>query len=236
MSVFGGKIKSTSAPVSSPLAKKIAEMKHVRWACRVIVFLVTGVSVAGNSINANWNDGWSVFADTLPPLLVFVGFEIMTRAPLRAGKWYSLKRAFRPLAALIITFISMFLSYFNQKVALTAHTNQHTIAGQLTPWLLPVAIDCTMIIAMITLVDLNVSIKELQAVEAVNTAAEVRRSENPAPVQRRKSTKSERVARHLDKYPEDTDTAVAKKLGVSLSLVGSVRKKIKDAAAVAVAA
>lgn len=229
MFAFGDKIKSKSPVVLSPLAKKIAEMKHVRWVCRFVVLLVTAMSIGGNSINADWGDWISVAIDVSPPILVWGGFEIITRAPLRSGPWYSVKRMARPVAASLITLISMVLSYFNQHSAFAKHTNPDTLTGILTPYMLPLAIDLLMVIAMITLVDLNLSIKELVVLQEAGTVQEARRAESQAvaPVQARsprKQTKTEKVVKHITKFPEMTNSDIARALGVSASHVGNVRK------------
>lgn len=205
--------------------KLVAKLKRIAWACRIIVFAATSVSIWGNALHANWSDNISIAIDVLPPCFMFVGFELITRAPLRRGTGFAgwFRRFSRPGATTIITGGNAWLSYWHQEAAFHQHTDTQTAK------MLPILIDFMMIIALVTLIDLNDRIREL---EALDTAQDVQINQTPGSSSiRRTRSKTARVLRALDDHPDMSIRQLAKKLGVSESLVSTVRRdRVKQAA------
>lgn len=210
---------------------KINKLGNVRWATRGVIMFATGVSVWGNYLSAKPDDWISRGAEVLPPLFLFGVLELMTRVPIRPGnsRWHY-KRWLRPLALVAIAGACFRMSYENQYHAFLPHTSND---GAM--WL-PGIIDATMIIALVTLIELNDQIRELEAVVTAEQLVETKRADpNSVPRKPRSKTKTERIVAVLTKHPEMRDMDVVKHLKgeVSQSLVYATRRSLKNRETVA---
>lgn len=203
----------------SAMQKKISRMKRIVWFCRMVVAGSTGISIWGNALHANWADGISIAICVLPPFFMFLGFELTTRAPLRTDvHWF--RKWPRPIATVGITAANGWLSYWHQRDAFVLHTDFQTAS------ILPVLIDLTMIVALVTLIDMNERLRQLEStLAAEDVVINQPAGEGAQPVRaRRTRSKTARVVRALNDHPELSVKDLAKKLQVSESLVSTVRR------------
>lgn len=210
---------------------KISKLSRVRWACRAIVLFATGVSIWGNYLSALPGDNISAAIEVAPPVFLFVTLEIMTRVPLPPGTsrkhWKSWSR---PLSLLLIGGGCVWLSFGNQQQAFRPHTSNASAN------LLPIIIDATMIVALVTLIELNDQIRDLEATNQLIESREAAQADRPTPVRTpRGANKQTKVSIFLAKHPEMTLAQVAKATGVSMSTVSNVRKALREKEAAAAA-
>jgi DNA-binding CsgD family transcriptional regulator len=201
---------------------KIDKLSRIRWACRGVIAFATGVSIWGNYLSAHPNDWISRVAEVLPPLFLFGLLELMTRIPIPPGyRWYHYKRWGRPVALVALAGGSILLSYINQYHAFAPHTSQ------LSATMLPGIIDATMIVALISLIELNDQVRVLDAMVTADALTESKKADPNAAPRRRSKTKTEKIVKLLGTHPELPDAEVAKRAGASVSLVYATRRDLK---------
>ncbi len=210
-------------------AKRINQLKRLKWACRSVVGAATLVSIWANSLIAD--PGFTPLAiSVLPPLIIMCGFELVSRIPIPANRPW-LRRFARPTATAAITGIGAYLSYFHQKEAFFRFSHNMDNAR----WL-PISIDGLMVIAAISLIEVNLIMDELvtrQAGLEVRIAAPRREPIQATNVRTALSGK-ERVALALKNKPDMTIKELARMAGVSEGYAGTLagplrRLAIEDA-------
>jgi hypothetical protein len=173
-------------------------------------------------------DVWGKVISVLPPLIAVAGFEIGSRIPIRADqKWYY--RSIRPLATALVGFIGAYLSYFHQRDAFFKHTD----GDMSTAAMLPLSIDGLMIIAAVSLYELNNRIADMNAIIEADAAriAARRERENEVPVLKERSgtTKKDRVAQIVARNPELSITEIATLAGVSYNYAYNLVRELQKA-------
>lgn len=198
-------------------------LTHLKWACRSIIFFAIGVSVWGNALHAK--PGFvPLFLSSLPPVLVYLGYEVISRVPVpkTAPK---LVKAARVFATIAISGIGAYLSYFHQRDAFFRYTGDMQSA-----MLLPGSIDGLMIIASVSLLLLNEYIRQLKV---SLTASSVKTTKPAAVPQPRKGqgrgAKKEAVAQILARNPGMSPKELARRAGVSVSYATTLSRELAAA-------
>lgn len=205
------------------MTKKLGRFARLRWVCRLIIAAVTAASIWANVLNAGHSTA-AIAIHVFPPLLVFTGFEIISRVPFhKEDRWYM--KWSRAIGALGISGISAWLSYWNQNAAF------HRYADAQTAYLLPLAIDGMMIIASVTLMVLNARIEQIEAFIEAGKVSTYKKPEEivlPKLKDEREPSKKERIAEILRRSPELTDKEITNVTGASLNYVYTIRRKLQD--------
>ncbi len=205
--------------------KKLRGFYNLRWACRGIILSATLISVWANVLNSE-KDPAAIVIHIFPPIFVFGGFEIISRVPLRKEAHWVMRFA-RPLGALVITGISAWLSYWNQNAAFYRKTHDAD-----TALLLPMAIDGFMLVASVTLIELNIRIEVLEAYAdaakvSTHKPKDPKDSEIPPKPADRKPSKKERIAEILARSPELKDQEIANVVQASAGYVYNIRRELE---------
>lgn len=204
-------------------APKLRMFGRYKWACRVIVAAATATSVWANSLTAQQNRQ-SLIIMTLAPLIVMATFELVSRIPIKDGAW--VLRFSRPAATTAIMGGAGYLSYWHQRDAFLRYTDDLN-----TAYILPGLIDGLMVVAAVSLMELNALCEKLEALQAGLRVAVGRREPVQATKVRVLSGK-ERVAEILASNPSMKIKEIAAKAAVSegyaSTLVASLRK-VQDA-------
>lgn len=200
---------------------KLSKFGRLKWACRVVILLATAVSVWANFLHSR-SDLRSVGINIMPPLLVFVGFELGSRIPLRQGAWYV--KAPRPLAMGVIAGIGAWLSYWHQNAAFSRYADTQTAI------LLPIAIDGLMVVASVALLDLNAKVREFEArKEGIKITVNRPKPEAPVTKMLEPATKRDRIIELLKHSPDLSMQQIAKKTESAYGYVAAVRAELKKA-------
>jgi len=187
------------------------------WACRAVVLAAAGFSIWANVLHAKPGTVPVLFA-AAPPLIVIGAWELVSRIPiLKDRPWY--RRWVRPIVTFGLAAGAAYLSYRHQRSAVLRYTEDWQAAT-----ILPGLIDGLMIIASVSVFELNDRIAELEAA-ATGLAIRLPKSEpKPATILKKK----ELVAQLLSKHPDWTIKQIAKTAnaseGYTANLVGELRK------------
>lgn len=197
--------------------KMIKKLSHLRWVCRGIVVAQTLLSVWANQLNAEHNFP-SIFISVLPPAFVLGGFELVSRIPIPKHRSW-LTRSIRPIATAGITVGSAWLSYFHQKEAFSLYSKDQT-----TVIILPILIDGLMIVAAVSLIELNEQIKDL---ELRQVGLEVRIAKPAGKKSTKELSGKERIAKILHDAPDLTIRQIADKASVSYNYAHSIVTELR---------
>ena len=207
-------------------AQKIKKLGRLRWACRAIVLGATLVSIWANSLQAQ-NNPASIFISLLPPAFVLGGFELVSRIPIH-HEGSILIKATRPLATAGITLGSAWLSYFHQREAFGKYTNDLT-----TVRVLPLLIDGLMVVAAVSLIELNAQVSLLETKQAGLDVRIERAPRTPAvKAQAKVVSGKERIALVLAEAPELAIKDIAAKAGVSYNYAHAIVSKLRPTTAI----
>src|SRR5262245_11456302 len=146
-----------TGPVSW-IRKKIIKCKRLTWGCRIAIFGAGAFSIWANVLHARPGTVPLVIA-AAPPLLVLAGWEMVSRVPLRADTgWF--KRFVRPTATGLIAAGAAWLSYWYQRGAVIMYSGDEQTGS-----ILPGLVDGLMVIASVTVMELNLMVADLEARE-----------------------------------------------------------------------
>jgi hypothetical protein len=136
-------------------------LNHLRWLCRAVI--------AGSGLFSIWANILHVVNPTIPaiifaaapPIVVLLGWEMVSRIPIREDAAWYVKFA-RPVITGSLAFGGAWLSYWHQKDAIFRYN-----AGDLqNAMILPLLIDGLMIIASVSVYELNQRIRAMDAKQA----------------------------------------------------------------------
>ena len=204
------------------VAKKRKNFVHLRWYCRGIIATTAALSVWANILHAGvFNVVTWLFA-AMPPLLVLLGWELVSRIPIRKDAAWFIRLA-RPVATAGIAGAGAWLSYWHQREAVIRYTNDHQAA-----YMLPLLIDGLMVIASVSVYELNAHLLNLEAAEA---GAMVRTSkpkvDAPASKRDKGPNSKERIAQILAKAPELSIKDIAAAAGTSYNYAYTVVTELR---------
>lgn len=208
------------------LEKKLADLLWLRKFSRLVTAGGFVASAGGNVLHAQ-KTIIGVTISLAAPVFLFLAFELVSRVPLRpeahwAGKWL------RILATGSIAAIMVVISYRAQRDAFELVTHD-----DITAHLLPGAIDALMVVGSVTLLELGIQIRNMEAYiagAAVKTTVAKPKDEPPTapPVKEPETTKKQRIAEIVARSPELSLQEIAKLSGSSYnyahSVVGELRK------------
>lgn len=198
----------------------IRKLVHLRWTCRAVVVGSTAVSIWANALAAQWNPA-SIFISLLPPAFVLGGFELVSRIPIHNDGGRIIKFV-RPIATAGVTVGSAWLSYFHQREAFSKYTNDET-----TVKVLPLLIDGLMIIAAVSLIELNAQIAVLET-KKLGLDVRIERPVRPAVKATAKVLSGkERIALVLAEAPDATYKEIADKAQVSYNYAQAIVKELR---------
>lgn len=200
-------------------ALKLRKIGQLKWACRAIVALATATSVWANSLTAQHNTA-SVVIMVIAPLIVMATFELVSRIPLR-GSW--ILKFIRPTTTAALMAGAAYLSYWHQRDAFLRYSDDLN-----TAYILPGLIDGLMVVAAVSLIELNAHCEELEARQA-GLAVVITKAN--APIQATKVrvlSGKERVAEILAKYPDMAVKEIAAKANVSEGYAYPLVKQLRQ--------
>jgi hypothetical protein len=202
-------------------ALKIQKLGRLRWACRAIVLGSTLVSIWANSLQAQSNPA-SIFISLLPPAFVLGGFELVSRIPIHhEGSW--LIKVTRPAATAGITLGSAWLSYFHQREAFGKYTDDMT-----TVRVLPLLIDGLMVVAAVSLIELNAQVGILET-KQLGLDVRIERAPREATVKvvAKAPSGKERIALVLQDAPDLAIKEIAAKAGLSYNYTHAIVTQLR---------
>lgn len=199
----------------SPLEKKLKDYIWIMHLSRGVMIFGFTASALGNVLHAQ-KDVVGIIIALMPPTILFLAFELVSRAPSQTQyKWFHPRRWGRPLATAVISGIMALLSYFHQRDAIFTHTK----GDELAALLLPASIDALMIVGSITLLELKDTCISLEAriagTELKLPKAEPKKPEKPA-------NGKARVAQMYAMFPGISPKELAEKAGVSVNYVYTI--------------
>jgi hypothetical protein len=204
-------------------AKMLRKITTLRWACRGVVAAATATSVWSNSLVAQ-NTNQSLAIMVMAPLIVLLGFELVSRIPLSESSW--IVRFTRPTVTAAITGGGAYLSYWHQRDAFMKYSGDPQ-----TAYILPGLIDGLMVVAAISLIELNALYDKTEARQA-GLNVQLTKREPIVATKVRAVTGKERVAQILAKQPDIPIKRLAIEAGVSEGYAGTLAgelRRIRDA-------
>lgn len=134
---------------------------HLRWFCRGVIALAGLSSVWANILHVTVPSGPAIAFAAAPPLVVVVGWEMVSRIPIRENAAWYLKTV-RPTITGLIALGGAWLSYWHQRAAIERYNG-----GDVTnAAILPLLIDGLMIIASVSVYEINARIRAMEAKKA----------------------------------------------------------------------
>lgn len=201
-----------------PRQQKLEMFYKLRTMCRSIMIFGFTASAGGNVLHAQKTMVGIVVALAAPTFLAFA-FEILSRIPLRKETSWAVK-AGRISGASVIAAISAYNSFFHQRDALL-DLNPSDIAQA---WTLPIAVDALMIVGSVSLIELAVQIRELEAwIEGGKLITSKPPTQKPA----RPVSKKEIVTKAWRDNPNLSTKDLATRLGVSYNYAHTVVTELK---------
>lgn len=153
--------KKKGGDQKDPLVKKLDELLGLRHFARSVNVGTLIASAGGNLLHAT-KTPVGMGLSLLAPVLLMFAFELLSRIPIRRGGWAtSLWLVVRILATAGIASITAWISYFHQRDGIFRETGDLSMAR-----LLPAAIDFLMIVSAGSLIELNIQIRDMEAIIA----------------------------------------------------------------------
>lgn len=220
LSKFKGKVEKAFSEKKAPTPvamRKYKSYKRIRWACRSFVTGAIGTSIWANALFAAHNVAAIIFL-ALPSVFVWAGLELISRVRVNSS-W--LRKFARPTATLALCAIAAWLSYWTQSKAIAQYLPDEDHAR-----LLPIAIDGFMVIASVTLAEVNDLIEQIEL--AMESAAGAARRLATPKVEKKtlRGNKRTRFVQALSANPQATAGELAAMAGVSTSYAHMLRKEL----------
>ena len=200
-------------------SKKLASLIWLRRLSRGVMAFGFATSAAGNVLHAEKNP-ISIGISLMAPSILALAFELVSRIPLRKEAHW-LPKALRVSATGGIALIMAFISYQHQRDAFSKWGDAAQAA------LLPLAIDGLMIVGSVSLIELAIQVRDLEAVAAAGGIVRKVKETQPAPKKEKKLSGKERVAQILAKAPEFSIPEIAKAADVSYNYAYTVVQELR---------
>lgn len=174
-------------------------LNHLRWLCRAVIAGSGLFSIWANILHVEDPSGPAIAFASAPPLVVLLGWEMVSRIPIRENAaWYV--RLIRPVITGSLAFGGAWLSYWHQRAAIERYNG-----GDVTnAAILPLLIDGLMIIASVSVYELNHRIRAMDAKQAAFdelTKAQQAKVEQAAQPQEKPLTGRQRIALAMTTLP-----------------------------------
>jgi hypothetical protein len=193
----------------------------LKWMARGIIFVTAFFSVWANVLHVTKVTVPAIIFAAAPPLVVLAAFEIISRIPMRPDTpWY--RRLARPIFAAGLAFGGAWLSYFHQKAAIYRYNS----GDESNAAILPLLIDGLMIIASVSVIELNEWIRAIERKMAGVKLAEAKIADKP---REKPLTGRERIASAMLEMPWATAKEVAAKAEVKENYAATVMSELRRA-------
>lgn len=197
-------------------------LRRLRWAARAITLLGIAASILGNALHADSN-GVALGISMSPPVILFLAFELVSRIPLPNDvSWYA--RWLRPGATGIIAGIAAWLSYWHQHSMIMKYTSDYQSAA-----LLPLAIDGLLVVAAISLLELNARLRNLESIQ-MGQGLRLVPSAGPTPQLRNfgELSKKERIVVLAEDQPDLSIRQIAEQAGASYNYAHALVSQLRQ--------
>jgi hypothetical protein len=199
------------------------ELIMLRWACRWVIIGSALFSVWANVLHAGTFEVVTWIFAAAPPVVVLIGWEMVSRIPIfQEAPWY--RRFVRPLVTLAIFAGGAWLSYWHQVDAIGRYTTDTEAAH-----ILPALVDGLMVIASVSVYELNAHLRDVEArIAGIAVRTSSRKPE--APKDAKNPLAKEKIAQILAKSPGLAPVDVAKLAGTSYNYAYKVINELKKEA------
>lgn len=207
-----------------PLVKKLDELLGLRTFARSVNAATLMASAGGNLLAAT-KTFTGVTLSLAAPVLLMLAFELLSRIPIRKGGFgVTIWLAVRILATAGIAAIMAWISYFHQRDGIFRETGDVSMAR-----LLPAAIDFLMIVSAGSLIELNIQIRDMEAIIA-GTARKVSMIA-PTPPKKGKpeDQKAATIAQIWSRSPQLSVREISSLAGTSYNYTSKIIGKLKAA-------
>ena len=201
---------------------------HLRWLCRFMIGATGIFSIWANVLHVLNPTIPAIIFAAAPPIVVLFGWEMVSRIPIREdARWYV--RLVRPSITGALAFGGAWLSYWHQKDAIYRYN-----AGDLqNAMILPLLIDGLMIIASVSVYELNHRIRAMDAKQTAFdelTRAQQAKVEAAAQPQEKPLTGKQRIALAMTTLPPwATIKEIAAEAQVKENYAGTVVSELRKA-------
>lgn len=174
-------------------------LNHLRWLCRAVIAGSGLFSIWANILHVEDPSGPAIAFAAAPPLVVLLGWEMVSRIPIREdARWYV--KMIRPSITGALAFGGAWLSYWHQRAAIERYNG-----GDVTnAAVLPLLIDGLMIIASVSVYELNHRIRAMEAKQTAFdelTKAQQAKIDQAAQPQEKPLTGKQRIALAMTTLP-----------------------------------
>lgn len=219
------KKKAPKAP-PTPLQKKLHEYGRLKWACRIVVAAMSAISIWGNQLHA-LPTPQAIIISSASPVLLFIAFELGSRIPQRKDAHWTYKMLV-PIGMTCVAAINAWLSYWHQAAGFMAVTKDWQ-----TSHLLPFGIDGLMLVASISLLNLNHLVRMLEAHGDANKVTTYRKPVEAevaaTPGKEPRLTKKQAIAALVAKNPMIEPAEVAKLVECTPNYAYTIMRSLKEA-------
>lgn len=205
-----------------PLVKKLDELLGLRHFARGVNVATLLASAGGNVLHAT-KTFTGITLSLAAPILLMLAFELLSRIPIRKGSWGTwVWLAVRIAATAGIATITAWISYFHQRDGIYNETGDLSLAR-----LLPAAIDFLMIVSAGSLIELNIQIRDMEAIIA-GTAKRATAPSTPAPKQGKPEDQAAaKIAQIWARSPQLSIKQIASLAGTSYNYTHKVIGRLK---------
>jgi hypothetical protein len=204
-----------------------SNLVHLRWLCRGIIGGTGMFSIWANVLHVILVTIPSIIFAAAPPVVVLLGWEMVSRIPIREdAKWYV--KLVRPVATGLIAFGGAWLSYWHQRAAIYRYNS----GDEQNAAILPLLIDGLMIVSSVSVYEINARIRAMDAKKAAFdelTRAQQAKVEEKAKEQERALNGKQRIALALQDMPWATAKEIAAKAGTTEAYTATVVSDLRKA-------
>lgn len=204
-----------------------SNLVHLRWLCRSIIGGTGLFSIWANVLHVILVTIPSVIFAAAPPVVVLLGWEMVSRIPIREdAKWYV--KLVRPVATSLIAFGGAWLSYWHQRAAIYRYNS----GDEQNAAILPLLIDGLMIVSSVSVYEINHRIRAMEAKKAAFdelTKAQLAKVEEKAKEQEKALNGKQRIALALQDMPWATAKEIAARAGTTEAYTATVVSDLRKA-------
>lgn len=205
------------------LEKKLHDLLFLNKLSRVVMTIGFLASAGGNVLHAR-KTPIGITISLAAPVMLFLAFELVSRIPIRKEAHWLFKST-RIIATGSIATIMAIISYRAQRQAFHEQTGD-----TLTATLLPGAIDALMVVGSISLIELGIQIRNLEAYmagAAIKTTVAKPKDEAVPPMKVAELSKKERIAAIVARSPDLDVREIAKLADSSYNYAHSIVAQLR---------
>lgn len=205
------------------LEKKLKDLMFLNKVSRGVMIFGFLASAGGNVLHAR-KTVIGIAISLGAPVMLFLAFELVSRIPIRKEAHWLFKGT-RIFCTTAIASIMAFISYRAQRDAFLEQTGDHA-----TAILLPGAIDAFMVVGSVSLIELGIQIRNIEAYMmggAIKTTISKPKEEVPPP-KKEELSKKERIAAILARSPDLDVKEIAKLTDSSYNYAHSIVSQLRS--------